>query len=84
MMKLHYAPSSRFVRNVMIAAHETGLLPRITALGTAVAAERPNAGLMRARPRPLRRSPRLIPAPTRPRFCLTYIFAQAAIERSRR
>ncbi|MGH7187895.1 MAG: glutathione S-transferase family protein, partial [Acetobacteraceae bacterium] len=50
MMKLYWSPTSPFVRKVMIAGHETGLLPQITCVRTVVAAERPGAQLTRENP----------------------------------
>ncbi len=49
-MKLHWSPRSPFVRKVMIAGHETGLLARITCVRTVVAATAPHAELMRENP----------------------------------
>lgn len=45
-MKLHWSPRSPFVRKVMIAAHETGLVDRIACVRTVVAMTAPNAGLL--------------------------------------
>jgi glutathione S-transferase len=45
-MKLHWSPRSPFVRKVMIAAHETGLVDRLTCVRTVVAMTAPNAALL--------------------------------------
>jgi glutathione S-transferase len=45
-MKLHWSPRSPFVRKVMIAAHETGLVERLTCVRTVVAMTAPNAALL--------------------------------------
>jgi glutathione S-transferase len=45
-MKLHWSPRSPFVRKVMIAAHETGLVDRLTCVRTVVAMTSPNADLL--------------------------------------
>ena len=45
-MKLHWSPRSPFVRKVMIAAHETGLVDRLTCVRTVVAMTAPNATLL--------------------------------------
>lgn len=49
-MKLRWSPRSPFVRNVMIVAHETGLVGRMECVRTVVAATAPHAGLMRENP----------------------------------
>ena len=49
-MKLHWSPRSPFVRKVMIAAHERGLIERITCVRTVAAATRPHAELMKDNP----------------------------------
>jgi glutathione S-transferase len=46
MMKLHWSPRSPFVRKVMIFAHETGLVDRLTCVRTVVAMTTPNATLL--------------------------------------
>jgi glutathione S-transferase len=45
-MKLHWSPRSPFVRKVMIAAHETGLVDRLVCVRTVVAMTAPNAALL--------------------------------------
>jgi len=45
-MKLHWSPRSPFVRKVMIAAHETGLVNRLTCVRTVVAMTAPNTNLL--------------------------------------
>jgi glutathione S-transferase len=45
-MKLHWSPRSPFVRKVMIAAHETGLVGRITCVRTVVGMTQVNADLL--------------------------------------
>src|SRR6516165_7432240 len=45
-MKLHWSPRSPFVRKVMIAAHETGLVDLWTCVRTVVAMTAPNAALL--------------------------------------
>jgi glutathione S-transferase len=45
-MKLHWSPRSPFVRKVMIAAHETGLVERLTCMRTVVAMTAPNSELL--------------------------------------
>ncbi len=50
MMTLHWSPRSPYVRKVMIAAHEMGLVDRIRTVRTVVAATEPHAGLMRINP----------------------------------
>lgn len=49
-MKLHWSPRSPFVRKVMIAAHERGLVSRITCVRTFAATAKPHAELMRDNP----------------------------------
>ncbi|MGA7487516.1 MAG: glutathione S-transferase N-terminal domain-containing protein [Xanthobacteraceae bacterium] len=49
-MKLHWSPRSPFVRKVMIAAHELGLVERITCVRTVAATTRPHPGLMQDNP----------------------------------
>ncbi|HEY7665936.1 MAG TPA: glutathione S-transferase [Xanthobacteraceae bacterium] len=49
-MKLHWSPRSPFVRKVMIAAHELGLVDRVTCVRTVVATTRPHAVLMAENP----------------------------------
>jgi glutathione S-transferase len=49
-MKLHWSPRSPFVRKVMIAAHELGLVDRMTCVRTVVATTRPHAPLMEENP----------------------------------
>ena len=49
-MKLHWSPRSPFVRKVMIAAHETGLVDRLTCVRTVVAMTAPNAALLSDNP----------------------------------
>ena len=49
-MKLHWSPRSPFVRKVMIAAHELGLVDRITCVRTVAATTRPHAELMEDNP----------------------------------
>jgi glutathione S-transferase len=49
-MKLHWSPRSPFVRKVMIAAYELGLVDRITCVRTVVATTRPHAELMEENP----------------------------------
>lgn len=45
-MKLHWSPRSPFVRKVMVAAHETGLVQRLTCVRTVAATTKPNPELM--------------------------------------
>ena len=45
-MKLHWSPRSPFVRKVMVFAHETGLVDRLTCVRTVVAMNAPNAVLL--------------------------------------
>ena len=49
-MKLHWSPRSPFVRKVMIAAHELGLVDRLTCVRTVAATTRPHAALMEDNP----------------------------------
>jgi glutathione S-transferase len=49
-MKLHWSPRSPFVRKVMIAAHETGLVDRLTCVRTVVAMTEPNTNLLSDNP----------------------------------
>jgi glutathione S-transferase len=49
-LKLHWSPRSPFVRKVMIAAHETGLVGRIECIRSVAAMLQPNAALMRDNP----------------------------------
>jgi glutathione S-transferase len=49
-MKLHWSPRSPFVRKVMIVAHETGLVDKLTLVRTIAAATRPHAELMHDNP----------------------------------
>ena len=49
-MKLHWSPRSPFVRKVMIVAHETGLVDKLTLVRTVAAATRPHPELMRDNP----------------------------------
>ncbi|MFL6799186.1 MAG: glutathione S-transferase family protein [Xanthobacteraceae bacterium] len=49
-MKLHWSPRSPFVRQVMIAAHELGLVDRLDCIRTVVAATKPHAALMQENP----------------------------------
>jgi glutathione S-transferase len=44
-MKLHWSPRSPFVRKVMVFAHETGLVDRLTCVRTVVDMKAPNAAL---------------------------------------
>lgn len=57
-VKLFWSSRSPFVRKVMIFAHETGLVDRITCERTVVAPTKPNADLMRLNP--LNKLPTLI------------------------
>ena len=45
-MKLHWSPRSPFVRKVMVAAHETGLVDRLSLVRTVVAMKSTNKGLL--------------------------------------
>ena len=49
-MKLHWSPRSPFVRKVMIAAHERGLVDRIVCVRTVAAMTKPHAELMADNP----------------------------------
>jgi glutathione S-transferase len=49
-MKLHWSPRSPFVRKVMIAAHELGLVDRLTCVRTVVATAKPHLELMQENP----------------------------------
>jgi glutathione S-transferase len=49
-MKLHWSPRSPFVRKVMIAAHELGLVDRLTCVRTVVATTKPHLELMKENP----------------------------------
>ena len=49
-MKLHWSPRSPFVRKVMIAAHERGLVDRIACVRTVAAMTKPHAALMADNP----------------------------------
>lgn len=49
-MILHWSPRSPFVRKVMVAAHEKGLVDRIELVRNPVAMTKPNAELMRVNP----------------------------------
>src|SRR5436189_2219647 len=49
-MKLHWSPRSPFVRKVMIAAHELGLIDRLTCVRTVAATTRPHEALMEENP----------------------------------
>jgi len=49
-MKLHWSPRSPFVRKVMIAAHELGLVDRIMCVRTVVAMTKPHLPLMQENP----------------------------------
>jgi glutathione S-transferase len=49
-MKLHWSPRSPFVRKVMVFAHETGLVDRLTCVRTVVAMNTPNAVLLSDNP----------------------------------
>jgi len=49
-MKLHWSPRSPFVRKVMVAVHELGLVDRITCVRTVAATAKPHAELMRDNP----------------------------------
>jgi len=49
-MKLHWSPRSPFVRKVMVAVHELGLVDRITCVRTVAATTKPHAELMRDNP----------------------------------
>jgi glutathione S-transferase len=49
-MKLHYSPRSPFVRKVMVALHETGLLARVELIRSVTSMLRPNLPLMKDNP----------------------------------
>ena len=49
-MKLHWSPRSPYVRKVMIAAHETGLADKITAMRSVAARTRINPDIVRDSP----------------------------------
>ena len=49
-MKLHWSPRSPFVRKVMIAAHELGLVDRLTLVRNVAAMNRPNPAIMADNP----------------------------------
>src|SRR5215472_16028820 len=49
-MKLHWSPRSPFVRKVMVAVHELGLVDRIMCVRTVAATTKPHAELMRDNP----------------------------------
>ena len=49
-MKLHWSPRSPFVRKVMIAAHETGVIDRLECVRTVAATTKPHPELMRDNP----------------------------------
>jgi glutathione S-transferase len=57
-MKLHWSGRSPFVRKVMVAAHELGLVDRLTLIRSVVAMSAPNKELMRDNP--LSRIPTLV------------------------
>ncbi len=50
MMTLHWSPRSPYVRKVMIAAHEMGLVEEIRTVRTVVGGTTPHAGLMKLNP----------------------------------
>jgi glutathione S-transferase len=50
MMKLHWSPRSPFVRKVMIAADETGLIDRLSCVRTVVGGAKPHLELMQENP----------------------------------
>jgi glutathione S-transferase len=50
MMKLHWSPRSPFVRKVMIAAHELGIVDRLTCVRSVAAAATPHVELMKDNP----------------------------------
>ena len=50
MMTLHWSPRSPYVRKVMIAAHEMGLLDRLACVRTLVGGTTPHLELMRENP----------------------------------
>jgi glutathione S-transferase len=49
-MKLHWSPRSPFVRKVMIALHELGLVDRVTCVRTVAATTKPHLALMEENP----------------------------------
>ena len=49
-MKLHWSPRSPFVRKVMIAAHEIGIVARLECVRSVAAMTRPHLELMRDNP----------------------------------
>jgi glutathione S-transferase len=49
-MKLRHAAASPFVRNVMVAAHEPGLVDRIELVAASVSPVQPNDGLAAENP----------------------------------
>jgi glutathione S-transferase len=49
-MKLHWSPRSPFVRKVMVAAHELGLVGRLNTVRTVVAMTNPNRDLFEENP----------------------------------
>ena len=49
-MKLHWSPRSPFVRKVMVAVHELGLVDRVTCVRTVAATTKPHVELMRDNP----------------------------------
>lgn len=57
-MKLHWSGRSPFVRKVMVAAHELGVVDRLTLVRSVVAMSAPNKELMRDNP--LSRIPTLV------------------------
>lgn len=49
-MKLHWSPKSPYVRKVMIAAHELGVVDRLTLVRSVAAMTKPNREIMRDNP----------------------------------
>ncbi|PZQ24483.1 MAG: glutathione S-transferase [Sphingopyxis macrogoltabida] len=49
-MKLHWSPKSPFVRKVMVAAHELGLVDRIDTIRSVAAMGKPNLAIMSDNP----------------------------------
>jgi glutathione S-transferase len=49
-MKLHWSPRSPFVRKVMIATHEMGLVDRMELIRSVAAMRKPNPAIMRDNP----------------------------------
>lgn len=49
-MKLHWSPKSPYVRKVMVAAHETGIAPKLELVRSVAAMLKPNERLMRDNP----------------------------------